>query len=85
MALLLLIMIGTSAGWLASIIARTEESREIVRQMGVGLVASVAGGLFMNSGTILGGLTLLALGVAIVASAALLVAYHAILGRSSEA
>lgn len=85
MALILLIVLGLSAGWLASIIARTEDAGAILRQMGVGLVGSVAAGLIMNSGTILGSLSLLALGCAIAASVALLVVYHGITGRSAEA
>lgn len=85
MALLLLIVIGLSAGWLASVIARTEESGAILRQMGVGLAASLIAGLLINSGTILGSLSLLALGAAIAAPAAVLAIYHALLNRKAEA
>jgi len=85
MALLLLITVGLSAGWFASIAARTEAARDILRQMGLGLVASLIGGLLMNSGTMLGGLSLLALGAAIAAAAAVLIAYHAITQRSVDA
>lgn len=85
MALLLLIVIGLSAGWLASVVARTEEPGAILRQMGVGLAASLITGLLVNSGTILGSLSLLALGSAILAPAAALVVYHAVLSRKAEA
>lgn len=85
MALLLLIVIGLSAGWLASVIARTEAPGAIMRQMGVGLIASLIAGLLVNSGTILGSLSLLALGAAIVAPVAVLAIYHAVLDRKAEA
>ncbi len=84
MALLLLIVIGLSAGWLASIIARTEAPRDILRQMGIGLIVSLIAGLLVNSGTILGGLTPLALGIAIAATAAALVGYNALVTRNAE-
>ena len=84
MALLLLIVIGVSAGWLASIIARTEAPREILRQMAIGLVVSLAAGLLVNAGTIFGGLTPLALGIAIAATAAALVGYNAVFTRRTE-
>ncbi|BDI59972.1 hypothetical protein [Qipengyuania nanhaisediminis] len=76
MALILLIVIGCSAGWLASIFARTEEPREVLRQMGVGLIASIAAGLLTNSGTILGSLGTVALFASIAASAGALAIYH---------
>jgi len=85
MALLLLIVIGLSAGWLASVIARTEAPGAIMRQMGVGLIASLIAGLLVNSGTILGSLSLLALGAAIIAPVAVLAIYHAVLDRKAEA
>jgi len=85
MALLLLIIIGATAGWFASIVARTEEAGAIVRQMGVGLAASLVVGLFINSGTVLGGLSMIALGSAVAAAIAALAAYHMIAGRSADA
>ncbi|MFU7526919.1 hypothetical protein [Qipengyuania sp. ASV99] len=84
MALLLLIVIGLSAGWFASILARDEASGEILRQMGAGLAASLLAGLMVNSGTVLGGLSLFALLAAIAASAAVLAGYHAIMRRRTE-
>lgn len=85
MALLLLIAIGLTAGWLASIITRTEAAGEILRQLGVGLIGSLVAGLLINQGTILGGLTLLALGTSIAVAAALLVLYHAVLSQRAKA
>jgi uncharacterized membrane protein YeaQ/YmgE (transglycosylase-associated protein family) len=85
MALLLLIVIGASAGWLASIIARTEAPGAILQQMGAGLVASLIAGLFTNSGTILGGLSLLALGAAVAASVVVLAVFHFVFNRKARA
>ena len=85
MALLLLIIIGTSVGWLASIITRTEAVGAILRQMGVGLIASLIAGLFMNSGTFLGSLSLIALGSSLGACLLALTAYHFLTKRNAEA
>jgi len=85
MALILLIVIGASAGWMASIITRTEEAGAILRQMGVGLVAALIAGLLTNSGTFLGGLSLVALGASIAASVAALFAYTLYQHRTADA
>ena len=85
MALLVLIVLGATLGWLASILARTEAPRDILRQMGVGVAATLVVGLLVNSGTFLGGLSFLALGAALAAGAAALVLYHAIIKRRQEA
>ncbi len=82
MALIVLIILGAALGWLASILARTEEPGEIVRQMGLSLLASLIAGLIVNSGTVMGGLSLMALGAAITAAAIVLVLYHTVLRRS---
>lgn len=84
MALILLIVLGVSLGWLASVIARTEEAGTILRQIAIGLGASLVFGLMTNSGTILGGLTALALGAAVGASALALMAYHMMRSRGFD-
>lgn len=84
MALLLLIVIGASAGWLSSIIMRTEEAGTILRQVALGMIAAVVVGLFTNSGTFLGGLSLIALGSGVAASMAALAIYHLIAARNSD-
>lgn len=83
MALIVLIVLGALLGWVASILARTEDAGEIVRQMGLSLLASLIAGLIANSGTALGGLSLMALGAASVASVLVLVLYHVVLRRSA--
>lgn len=81
MALLVLIVLGATLGWLASILARTEAPASILRQVALGLAVSVVTGEIANDGTIIGSLSLLSLGVALAASVAALVLYHAIFTR----
>jgi uncharacterized membrane protein YeaQ/YmgE (transglycosylase-associated protein family) len=85
MALLVLIVLGITLGWLASIIGRTEDAGEILRQAAVGCGAALVSGLIANGGVVLGGLSLLALGIALAATIAVLVLYHAVLRRGVEA
>ena len=84
MALAVLFIIGALLGWMASILARTEGAGDIVRQIGIGVVASLVAGVFMNNGTIIGSLSLTALGAASAAAIVLLVIYHGVL-RTREA
>lgn len=81
MALLVLIVLGATLGWLASILARTEAPASILRQVALGLAVSVVTGEIANDGTIIGSLSFLSLGVALAASVAALVLYHAIFTR----
>lgn len=85
MALLVLIVLGATMGWLASILARTEAPGAILRQIALGVVVSVVAGEIANDGTMIGSLSFLGLGVALTASAIALVLYHAITRRSAEA
>ncbi|WP_285712214.1 hypothetical protein [Erythrobacter oryzae] len=81
MALLVLIVLGATLGWLASILARTEAPGSILRQVALGMVVSVVAGEIANDGTMIGSLSFLSLGVALAASGAALVLYHAIFTR----
>ncbi|MBV7265364.1 hypothetical protein [Erythrobacter ani] len=85
MALLVLIVMGATLGWLASIIARTEQSGQILRQISIGIAATLIIGLIANSGTFIGGLSLVALGSALVAGVAALVLYHTVIRPRIEA
>jgi hypothetical protein len=78
MALFVLIILGLSLGWFSSILARTESAGLILRQMGIGVAATLIAGLALNSGSILGGLSLLGLGAGIAAALVALVIYHAL-------
>lgn len=81
MALLVLIVLGVTLGWLASILARTEAPAQIFRQIGAGVVVSLVAGALLNDGTVLGSLSFLALGAALAATTVALVLYHAIFNR----
>ncbi|MEE4538739.1 MAG: hypothetical protein V2J51_09650 [Erythrobacter sp.] len=85
MALILLMVIGMSAGWLASVISRDEAPRDVLRQVSIGLIASVLAGVLTNQGTLLGGLTLFALGCAIAAATIALVLFHAVAAGRANA
>lgn len=85
MALLVLILLGATAGWLASILARTEAAGTILRQIVLGLVVSVVAGEIANDGTIIGSLSFLSLGVALAATVVALVLYHAVRRRVAGA
>ena len=85
MALLVLIILGATLGWLASILARTEAPRAILAQVAVGTVMSLIAGGVANDGTMLGGLSLLGLGVGLIVSVVALVLYHAIFTRKARA
>lgn len=85
MALLVLIVLGATLGWLASILARTEAPGSILRQIALGLAAALVAGGIANDGTMLGGLSLLGLGVALAGCAATLVLYHAVRRRGAKA
>jgi uncharacterized membrane protein YeaQ/YmgE (transglycosylase-associated protein family) len=85
MALLVLIVLGATLGWLASILARTEAPGAILRQIAVGLAAALVAGGIANDGTMIGGLSLLGLGVALAASVVALVLYHAIARKRAQA
>ena len=81
MALLVLIVLGASLGWLASILARTETPGEILRQIALGVAVSVVAGELANEGTMIGSLSFLGLGVALAATGVALVLYHAVRAR----
>jgi uncharacterized membrane protein YeaQ/YmgE (transglycosylase-associated protein family) len=84
MALLVLIVLGATAGWLASILARTEAPGAILRQVAGGAIVSLVAGGVANDGTMLGGLSLLGLGVGLAAPAIALVLYHAARGGRAK-
>lgn len=85
MALLVLIVLGATLGWLASILARTEAPGPILRQVALGMVVAVVAGEIANDGTIIGSLSFLSLGVALAATGVALVLYHAIGRRRVKA
>lgn len=85
MALLVLIVLGATLGWLASILARTEAPGSILRQVALGMIVSVVAGEIANDGTMIGSLSFLSLGVALAACTAAMVLYHAVFRRKARA
>lgn len=81
MALLVLILLGGTLGWLASILARTEAPGDILRQVALGTVVSVVAGEIANDGTMIGSLSVPSLGIALAATCVALVLYHAVARR----
>lgn len=85
MALLVLIALGATLGWLASIIARTEMPGSILRQIILGLVVSLVSGEIANGWAMIGSLSLFSLGVALASTSVALVLYHAFPKRRVDA
>ncbi|MEO1731204.1 MAG: hypothetical protein AAFR64_10740 [Pseudomonadota bacterium] len=81
----MLIILGASLGWLGSILGRTEAPGSILRQIAIGVAAALVAGLVMNTGSLLGGLSVIALGSASVTAIALLLIYHFAVERRSDA
>ena len=70
MALLVLIVLGATLGWLASILARSEAPGDILRQIALGLAVSVVAGEITNNWAMIGSLSFLSLGVALAGASA---------------
>lgn len=85
MALLVLIVLGATMGWMASILARSEAPGTILRQIALGVAVSVVAGEIANDGTMIGSLSFLSLGVALAATGAALVLYNAVARRRVSA
>jgi len=85
MALLVLIVLGATMGWMASILARSEAPGTILRQIALGVAVSVVAGEIANDGTMIGSLSFLSLGVALAATGAALVLYNAVVRRRVRA
>ncbi len=83
MALLVLIVLGATLGWLASILARTEAPGVILRQMALAMVVSVVAGEIANDGAMIGSLSVVSLGIALASTGGALVLFHALRARKS--
>lgn len=75
MGLIILLVIGATLGWLASIVLRQEESQRILVCIALGSLGAVVGGLLSNSESILAGISPTALLIAVVSAIALLGIY----------
>ncbi|WP_324073561.1 MAG: hypothetical protein RSE14_10855 [Erythrobacter sp.] len=81
----MLIVLGATMGWMASILARSEAPGTILRQIALGVAVSVVAGEIANDGTMIGSLSFLSLGVALAATGAALVLYNAVARRRVRA
>lgn len=75
MALLVLILIGSLLGWIATIITRTEDRRGILSHVGIGVAGALVIGVLSNSGSIIGGLSAIAFLAAMVGAGTMLAGY----------
>ena len=77
MALVLLIVIGSTLGWVASIVTRSEASGTILRYIGIGVLGSLIAGIIANNGAFLGGLNLVALAASVGGAVIAVAIYYA--------
>ncbi|WP_095012308.1 GlsB/YeaQ/YmgE family stress response membrane protein [Tsuneonella mangrovi] len=76
MGVLVLLAVGAVLGWLASILARADDQAGILINVGLGLIAALVIGDLANSGSILLGLTPMALVAAFCGAIALLTGFN---------
>jgi len=70
MALLVLTLMGSVIGWIATIIARIEDRGGILKHIAIGMIAAVVIGIIANDGGFLGGLSAMACVAAFIGSSA---------------
>lgn len=61
MGLIILIVVGATLGWLASIVMRTDDRQGILMNVAVGIAGALVAGAVTNQGSILGGISASAL------------------------
>jgi len=83
MGFILLVMAGALLGWLGSIITRTEDLRGIARYAGAGTAGALVAGIAVNRGSVLVGLTALALFAAVLGAISALAAYRLVQRRQA--
>ena len=82
MAALILLSNGALLGWLATILTRQDVPREVLRQIGVGVAASLVIGVFTNTDGLIGSLSLGALGLSSLGAVAALFLYNIATSRN---
>ena len=83
MALLVLIFMGATLGWLASIVVRVEDARGILAQIAIGAVACLLGAMIISNGFVFGALQWDTLGAGVAAAIVVLAGYNFWLSRQS--
>jgi uncharacterized membrane protein YeaQ/YmgE (transglycosylase-associated protein family) len=81
MGLLILIIVGAILGWLATIVLRIEDGREILANALVGVLGSLLVGLIAGNGTFLGAVSGFALIWAVAGSLVALAAFNLVRRR----
>ena len=76
MSLLIILLLGASMGWLASIVLRDDTPRAVLARVGVGVVGAFVCGVMASSVSLLEGVTLATLLAAALGAAGLLAAIH---------
>ena len=72
MGLLILIVMGTTLGWLATVVLQVETRDDILRNVGSGVVGSIVAGAASNTGSVLQGITVTALLLAMLGACAVI-------------
>lgn len=72
MGLIIFLVTGALLGWLAAIVRHIEDGRGIMMNVGAGAFGAVAGGLIVNRGSILSGVSAISLPVAIIGALVLI-------------
>ncbi|WP_394730415.1 hypothetical protein [Altererythrobacter sp. GH1-8] len=75
MALLVLILMGSLIGWIATIIVRIEDRAGILKHIAIGVTGALVVGLFANGGAFMGGLNAVACVAALAGASALLAGF----------
>lgn len=76
MGFLVLIAVGGILGWLAAILSRSDDRRDMIFNVAVGVIGAVAAGALGSSAPLAAGLSATALLLGIVAASALLCAVN---------
>ncbi len=76
MSLILLIVIGSLSGWIATVMMRVEQSPVVLRYAGVGALGALVLGLIANRGSMIDGLKLIAVGGGVLGATIAIAVYH---------
>lgn len=72
MGLIIFLAIGAILGWLAAIVLRVEEGTRIMANVAAGGLGAIAAGVFANQGSILSGISAIAIPAAVIGALVLI-------------
>lgn len=84
MGLIIFLVTGALLGWLAAIVQRVEDGRGIMMNVAAGALGAVVGGLIVNRGSILSGVSAISLPVAMAGALILIGILGLFLSRLSD-